>query len=270
MLDGSTTPVYATLLAVRDLATGKDASSYLLKPDTIRLYKAAITADDSTITLLNAKLKDSTVAPFSINPIGGRLQFTQATKYVPLGQYSIDVQVSNVRGTRTLNNACQFNIVGSVADTLLYLAYNHSDATFSNFTGLSSSLLKCTIQHIASGPDQIIYVWKDKNGKAFNPSKGEITARPSRPSFTDWDPYYPVIKTDTSLVYRYPGGVPQFPVFNSPKLYPNFSGGLSYFSVNNKYVDLGVNCNTTFTINYFTTKGTYLVTIVVTDVVRVP
>ena len=271
IIDGSTTPINVVLLAIRDMATGKDASSILKTPDTIRVYKGSVTYADSTIALLNTKLKDSTVAPFSINPIGGRLQFTQATKYVPLGKYNIDIQVSNVRGTKTLNNACQINIVGSTADTLLYLAYNHSDAAFLNFTTFPASLLNCKITHNPNGDNKIVYVWKDKNGNYFNPKNGEITGRPGRPSFSDWDPYYPVVKTDTTLEFKYPAGVPQFPIFSDSKSYPTgFSNGINYYSVSGAHTDIGMNCNTTFTINYFVTKGTYTITTILTDVTRVP
>lgn len=271
VIDGSTTPVNVKLLAIRELATGKDAGSYFLKPDTIRAYKGSISYNDSTLALLSAKLKDSAIAPFSINPVGGRLQFTQATRFVPIGQYTIDVQVSNIRGTKTLNNACKINVVGSIADSLLYLAYNHSDAAFTTFTTLPASTLKCKITRNATGPDKIIYVWKDKNGRNFNPANGEITGRPLRPSFADWDPYYPVTKTDTSLEFRYPGGVPQFPIFNDSKNYPSgYSGGLHYYSVSGKHTDIGMNCNTTFTINYYIAKGTFTITTTLTDVARIP
>ena len=83
VIDGSTTPLNVKLLAVRDMGTGKDASGILLKLDTIRVFKGAVDYNDSTEALLNLKLKDSTLAPFSVNGIGGRLQFTQATKFVP-------------------------------------------------------------------------------------------------------------------------------------------------------------------------------------------
>ncbi|SDE04246.1 hypothetical protein SAMN05216464_103437 [Mucilaginibacter pineti] len=270
VIDGSTTPVNVKLLAVRDMATGKDASVYLLKPDTIRIYNGTITSDDSTLTQLSKKLKDSTLAPFSVNSIGGRLQFTQASKFVPIGSYNIDLQVSNVRGTRTLNNACQINVVGSIPDTISYKAYNHSDATYTNFVGFSAALLDMKVKYDPSGADKIIYVWKDKNGKTWNPAKGEIVGRPGRPTFADFDPYYPVTKTDTSLEYRYPGGVPIFPVFAIPKAYPGFNGGPYYYSIKGSANDTGGPVNTTFTVGFYLTKGTFVITTIVTDVARTP
>jgi len=270
VIDGSTTPLNVKLLAVRDMATGKDASNVLLKLDTIRVFKGSVDYKDSTVALLNLKLKDSTLAPFSINSIGGRLQFTQATKFVPLGNYNFDIQVSNIRGTKIINNACKIIVQGAAPDTLTYLAYNQSDSKFTTFVTQPASLLNLKITHDDSGPNKIIYVWKDKNGKAFNPSKGEIIARPGRPIWTDWDPYYPQLKTDTSLEYGYPIGVPQMPVFSAAKNYPGFGTGITYYSVVGTHNDLGVNANTTFTINYNLTKGTFVVVIIVKDIVRVP
>lgn len=270
VIDGSTTPVNVKLLAVKDMATGADASKYLLIKDTVRVYKGNVTADDSTIALLSTKLKDSTLAPFSINPIGGRLQFTQASKFVPVGSYNIDLQVSNVRGTRILTNACKINVVGSIPDTVSYKAYNHSDATYTNFVGFSASLLDIKVTYKPDGPDKIIYVWKDKNGKPWNPANGEVIGRPGRPNFSDFDPYYPVAKTDSSLEYKYPGGVPVFPVFTTSKNYPGFVGGPYYYSIVGKHTDVAMAVNTTLTVGFFLTKGTFVVTTTVTDVTRVP
>jgi hypothetical protein len=268
--DGSTAPITVKLLGVRDLATGKDASGYLLKKDTVKIYKSAITSDDSTLALLSAKLKDSLLAPFSVNPVGGRLQFTQATSNVPIGSYVIDVQASNIRGTKTLKNACIINVVPETADTLSYSAYSASDDKFINFVFLSASLMPVKITHIANGPNKFIFVWKDKNGHNFNPANGEIYARPARPVWKDWDPYYPEMKTDTSLEYGYPGGVPQFPVFQVVNAY-NWAGyGLNYYTVSGKHTSSGMNANTTFTINFYETTGTYIITTTMLDVTRVP
>ncbi|HEX8019058.1 hypothetical protein [Mucilaginibacter sp.] len=270
VIDGSTTPLNVKLLAVRDMATGKDASGILLKLDTIRVFKGTVDYNDSTEALLNLKLKDSTLAPFSVNGIGGRLQFTQATKFVPLGNYNFDIQVSNIRGTKIINNACKIIVQGASPDTLTYLAYNQSDSKFTTFVTKAASLLDVKITHNAAGPNKIIYVWKDKNGNSFNPSKGEVTGRPSRPTWADWDPYYPQLKTDTSLEYGYPAGVPQMPVFSAAKNYPGFGTAITYYSIAGTHNDAGANANTTFTINYNLTKGTFVVVVKVKDIVRIP
>ncbi|WP_183575076.1 hypothetical protein HDF18_14045 [Mucilaginibacter sp. X5P1] len=268
--DGSTTPISVKLLSVRDLATGKDASGVLLKKDTVTVYKSAISSDDSTLALLNLKLKDSLLAPFSVNPVGGRLQFTQGTSKVPISSYIIDVQASNIRGTKTLKNACVINIVPETADSLGYTAYSHSDNKFINFVFPPVSYMPITITHIANGPNKFIFVWKDKNGKTFNPANGEVYGRPARPIWKDWDPYYPEMKTDTSIEYGYPGGVPQFPVFQVVNAYSWAGYALSYYTVSGAHTNDGLNANTTFTTYFYETTGTYIITISMLDVTRVP
>lgn len=268
--DGSTSPLNVKLLAIKNVATSADVSKIFLTPDTIRIYKGSVTSNDSTLALLNSKLKDSTVAPFSVNSVGGRLQFTQATQYVSQGKYAIDVEVSNIRGSRIINNACLINITPTVADTLLYKAYSQSDSLFTSFSTVAASNFNVNISRNPAGPNKIVFVWKDKTGQKFNPAKGEIKGRPNRPNFTDWNPYYPQIKTDTSIEYRYPQGVPILPVFANPAKYPGFNDGISYYTINGKNVDAGKNVNTTFTIKYFATKGTYYVTLNMADIARKP
>jgi len=270
VIDGSTNPMNVKLLAIRDLSTGKPVDQMFLSPDTILVYTGAITYADSTIALLNAKLKDSTVAPFSVNPIGGRLQFTQATKFIPQGQYNIDIQASNIRGSKIINNACQINLVSASVDSLNYTAYSQVDSTGNNFYSDPASNLKIDIRRDAAGPNKIILIWKDKNGQAFNPANGEVIPRPARPDFAGWDPYYPQVKTDTSLEFNYPGGVPQFPVFSNPNNYPWAGNGLMYYRVLWNHTDIGLSLNTTAGIIYYATKGTFYVTFNLTDVARIP
>lgn len=266
--DGSTAPLQVKLLSVKNLATGEPADSILLKPDTIRVYKDAVTDADSTLALLNAKIKDSALAPFSVNPLGGRLQFTQATGYVPTGKYAIDIAVSNVRGSRTISNACIINIIpSSTEDSLYYKALSSSNSA-EVFTSLPASALSVTIRRNAAGPNKIILVFKDENGHTFNPANGEVTHRSQRPSFADWNPFYPEIKTDTSFEYQYPAGVPQIPVFSSLSKYSGYAQGIMYYRVQSAATASGLSYNPVATILYYATKGTYYVTYQMSGVVR--
>jgi hypothetical protein len=264
--DGSTAPLHVELLSIKNLLTGVAVDSMFLKPDTIRIYKDAVTSSDSTLTLLNAKLKDSAVAPFSINNTGGRLQFTQATKYVTAGSYSIDISISNSRGSRVISNACEIDVISTIEDSLFYKGYSYVDSTGNNWSYPSASALKITIARQEAGANKIIFIWKDKNGTIFNPSKGEVVPRNARPSFTDWDPFYTAVKTDTSIEYQYPAGVPQFPVFSTCFNYPSFGTGIMYYQIPWKYTDIGLNVNPVSTIMYYSTKGTYYVTFVLSDI----
>ena len=47
-----------------------------------------------------------TYPTFQVNPVGGRLEFSEGTLNVPVGEYEIDIKVSNVKETRVIRNAC--------------------------------------------------------------------------------------------------------------------------------------------------------------------
>lgn len=270
--DGSTSPLSVKLLAVRNELTGENADSMLLKKDTILVYKDAVTYQDSTLALLNAKLKDSAVAPFSVNPLGGRLQFTQASQFVDTGVYTIDVTVSNMRGTKTLNNACNLVITPlSTQDSLFYKSVTASNAA-EVFSSLPSNTLTVTIVRYPAGPNKIVLKWLDKNGTAFDPAAGEIVARTGRPTFKDWNPYYPEVKTDTSIEYQYPAGIPQIPAYASTVISngSSWGGGICYYRIALAHTDIQMAINTVSTILYYVTQGTYIVTYSLNNIVRVP
>jgi hypothetical protein len=269
--NGSTDPLNVKLLKITDVSTGADADSLFLKPQMMRTFTGTPTSDDSTLDLLNAKLKDSTVAPFSVNAIGGRLQFTQSDLFIDTGTYSMDIQISNVRGTKTLPGACQI-VVTPIAtkDTLTYQSWSTGSVATGPFTGVAGQI-PVTVTYIAGGADKIIFVWKDKNGHNFNPSLGEVNARVQRPTFHDWDPYYPEVRTDTSIEYQYPDGIPYLPVFaNTTVGGIGWNDGICYYQLAKAHTDIGLYVNTVSTIQYFLTKGTYVVTYYVNIVSRVP
>jgi len=214
--DGSTAPMSVTLLGVREKKSGKSADDVFLKPQSMTVFSGNVTYNDSTPETLRAKLKDSLVAPFSINPIGGRLQFTGTTTFIPQGIYTMDVAVSNVRGTKTLSEVCDINILPTeyfvpTGSSYCYLIDTITQVR-ANFTPA------VTATRNATGPAIITIKWVDENGKLFNPARGEVLARAGLASFQNWDPYYDVQLTDTAFVFPYPDKVPVFPVFNPAQI----------------------------------------------------
>lgn len=234
ILNGSTAPLHVELLALRDSA-GNDADSLLRTPRTIMTYKNTVTYMDTTLDMFNAKLNDSAVSPFNVAEIGGRLQFTAATSYVPSGSYYMDLKVSNVNGERVLNNACKI-MLKSLSSTFTtgYFSYRYyrdeaktdlfrteSDATYSTFDIAYKE---------TPGVNQIIFKWVDKNGTPFNPQKGEITdhanapaATTSFPTIHQWAPFYPSEYTDTAIIQKLPVVNFSFPYFDLP-VYPATGG----------------------------------------------
>jgi hypothetical protein len=210
--DGSTAPLQVKLLGIREKKSGKSADSAFLKPQQMTVFSGNVTYNDSTPETLRSKLKDSLVAPFSVNPIGGRLQFTGTTTFIPQGLYTMDVDVSNVRGMKTLTEACDINILPTEYFVQAGTSYSYLNDTITQ--GRVYATPELTATRNASGPAVITIKWVDENGKVYNPAKGEVQARAGLASFQNWDPYYDVQLTDTAFVFQYPDKVPVFPVFN--------------------------------------------------------
>ena len=267
--DGSSLPLQTTLLAIKNKATGKRVDSMFLKPQTITVYTGTVTYMDTTEALLRAKIKDSVVAPFSINSLGGRLQFTQSSKYVDPGVYSIDISATNVRGTKLLNDICDIVVTPITSiDTILYKSWSTSDAA-GNFYGVPDPL-NITITHNETGPEKIVFKFLDKNGTPFSPANGEVVPRVGRPSFKDWNPFYKPVATDTSLEFRYLAGLPMIPAYSNTVIAngSSWTDGISYYQVPAKYTDINLNVNAVLTAQFFVTKGTYIVTYNLSNVVR--
>lgn len=264
--DGSTNPLYADLLQIRNKATGQIVDSLFSAVQNVPVYLSAVTFEDSTVALLSKKLGDSLVKPFNVNHTGGRLELTQATNYVEAGTYTIDVNVFNMRGSRTLKNACDIIINPATAFDLTYKAWSKSTLVGEVFTGMDASALVVDVQRVA-GPNKIILKFVDKNGTPFSPAKGEIIKRGDRPTLSNWDPYFPEIKTDTGYIYEYPVA-PEFPVFSQCFIGSSaWNNYICYYRVAGQFTDINMNINPVFTIKYLL-QGTYTVTIHLSNVVR--
>lgn len=214
--DGSTTPMTVILKKVVD-ANGNDVDSVLRKTDSIMGFTGSVSYLDSTLTLLNAKLATTAAQPLSVNPVGGRIQLTPATQYVPTGTYTIDVQVTNARGTEYIPNACQIIINGSGSVDTVYggtYAGTFDPASGTYLNGLNTPTI--SVQYTPNVPNKIVYKFIDKNGLVYNPLADGITVRTDRWTMKQFDPYYPEVLTDTSVEYQFPVVPNQFPVFINP------------------------------------------------------
>lgn len=251
--DGSTMPLHVRLLEVRNMATGVPLDSEQLKSREILVYLGAISIADTSLEQLSAKIGTAMVRPFEINAIGGRIELSAASVALDTGAYTIDVEVSNVRGTKVIKDACTIRLTPKVyyelRSTALTTSSPDAEADFQAVAGG----LKTTIERIPGGPDKIIVRFLDKNGTPFNPAAGDVVKRGDRPDLSTYDPYYPQEKTDTALVFQYPK-VPQFPVFKVPDF-----EYLSYYRVPYTKNSSGRNINITFSI-LLNDTGTWIYT----------
>ncbi len=262
VVDGSTVPLDVELLKITDKASGQNVDSIFLKPQELQVFTGSVSYTDSTVEGLRSKLKDSMVAPFSVNPQGGRLQFTGTSTFIPQGVYSIDIAVSNVRGKRTLENACDITVIPTAFFVTTGTSYNYLLDTISQ--GRTYTVPEITATRDENGPATISIKWIDEDGKVFNPANGEVLARPGLASFQNWDPYYKAQLTDTSFVFQYPDHVPEFPVFNPAS---NGAGGVQgdywcYYKIPAKFITApGQEARTGFSFKFPNAVGSYFVTI---------
>jgi hypothetical protein len=265
--DGSTSPLQVALLKVVD-EHGNDVDSIMTKTDSILGFSGSVTYLDSTLDLLNKKLQTTAAKPLSINPIGGRIQLTPATQFVPAGTYSIDVKVTNIRGTRTLPNACNIVINGSSSPDTVYggtYAGTFDPSTGTFLLGLANPNISVTYSETATS--KIVYKFVDKNGKLYDAKTWGIGTRKNRWNMKQFDPFYPEVLTDTSVEYQIPTVPNQFPVFVNPGIngiIPRGNYGVFYA--------MPAASNSTgaaifaFLDMAFFKKGTFIVTVAFSDV----
>jgi len=264
-VDGSTQPLNVKLLNIRGESSQKIEA--LTKEYEIAIYKAEIRSTDTTLDMIKNKLGFANYKPFTVNPIGGRLEVTPASVYADTGNYVFDIEVSNVRGTKTINNVSKLRLTPAVPFTITRTGFvststPNQEVTFVN---LAASAITTTVTRI-DGPNKIIIKFVDNNNVPFKPSADEVIPRPNsgttiRYHFGQFDPYYPVEKTDTALVYRYPEQVPAFPLYSL--------GGLNVFTnfyrIPSTRNSSNLNLNPEFGVRFFPfdkpfVTGTYIIT----------
>ena len=218
-VDGSTAPISVKLLDIRDKSTGKSVMDSLLKEKEVTTFVGEVTAADTTVAALEKKLAKSMVKPFNINPVGGRIELTSATSYIKSGSFEFDIEVTNVRGTRIIKNACDVVLAPSNDPyewnyRRIQTAEPGTTAPLTFITDNSSGF-PIDVKYTAGAVNKIILKWVDKNGKPFNPKTDMARWVPDFPMFKDWNPYYPEVATDSTLEYKFPKTGLGFPIIKS-------------------------------------------------------
>ncbi len=248
--DGSSNPLYVKLLEVRT-RDGKPTDA-LTKEYEIPIYKGEVTPQDSTPQLLAAKLGTAMYRPFNVNSIGGRLELTPATALVDTGLYDFDIEVSNIRGAKTLKSIAKVRINPAVP-TQLIRQFASTSAINQESVFTTQSAFSVTLER-RDGPNQIIIRFLDRNGVAFNPRLGQViprvgTATAPRYEFKQFSPYFAEVKNDTALVFQYPEKTPTYPLFVLNNAY------LSSYRIPAEFTDINQNINPEFAFRLFPTDG---------------
>jgi hypothetical protein len=221
--DGSTIPLKIKLLHVYD-ETGKNVDDLFNKTYPVSVWKAAYDPKtDNTYAKIMAKRTVVNMTPFTLNETSGTIQANPATVYLPLGSYTIDIQITNVVGTQVLKNIMTINLVdGKTIETspetgsysLGRLIANTASGAPNGtlFNGSNNPFIVETITRVADTPNIIVYKIMDKNGVVFSPKNNEIMKRPNSglnpnpPFLQNLQDYAPdtFVATDSTLFLKYP------------------------------------------------------------------
>jgi len=214
--DDSTPPFKITLLDVRNKETGLREESFF-KEYSISVWKTAYNPlTDTTLALINAKRGIEKQSPFRVLERSGQFLFTQATDSVPAGQYFVDIQIENPKGTKIykgissiiIKAAAQYEYVNTPyflalpvgSETAIRFPYD--DQWIDPEKGQSTNTT-LTIRRVANAPNQIVLKVIDKNGAVF--PGAALERRPSGNSYlkTLSTFAYKTTVTDTAVLYDY-------------------------------------------------------------------
>lgn len=249
--DNSTMPITVTMTAIRSVGSSKPTDA-LTKQYEIPIYLGEVTPQDSTPALLAKKLGTAMYKPFNVNPVGGRLELSPATAFVDTGTYDFDIQVQNIRGSKTVNSVAKIQITPSTPFQLIRQFANTSapnqETVFTTQAAFTTTAVR------TDGPNKIIIRFVDQNGATFNPKTGQVFPRVSTPTnlryeFKQFSPYYAEERTDTALVYQYPEKTPVYPLFLLNNAY------LVSYRIPAASNTLNMNINPEFSIRLWPTDG---------------
>ncbi len=200
--DGSTPPYTFTMSNLRG-ADGKPAPPEFDTEYDLLVFKEGMAFNpetDTTLALLDAKREIQQVKPMIFNEKSGQIVFNRGSVNLPLGDYVFDVDLQNVRGTKTFPSMGKITVLDPYnEDFFNFISSGAASATPSEaFTDMKAPLVTCT--RISGEGARIILKIVDKNGQPFNPKSGEIIKRGDRPTFESYARFNPVEVTDTAMI----------------------------------------------------------------------
>ncbi|TWF41237.1 uncharacterized protein DUF5007 [Chitinophaga polysaccharea] len=201
LADGTTQPMTITLLDVRRADTKKHADEFF-KEYPVYVYTASVDpAVDTTIEQVNKKRTLKNLKPF-VFLTSGQFIFNGATDSLPLGvTYEYDIQVSNVAGSKVYKNIATMTTVDPplITETTANCNFFPDDGSATIPMGAPTM----TITRVNESGASVILKITDKNGKPFNPNKGEIIKRGDRPRFENYARFHPIQYTDTAMICNF-------------------------------------------------------------------
>jgi hypothetical protein len=272
--DGSTPPYTFKMVNFREKATGAGAPEEFDNEYDVLVFKDGMSFNietDTTVALLDLKREIKKLKPMYFNEVSGQLTFNKASGNLPLGEYTFDVEVTNVRGTKSFPSIAQINVLDPSGEDLFVIEDNSNNA-FSDASGAVTAMktVKITCTKQSSDGARVILKIVDKNGVPFNPKAGEIIKRGDRPVFENYAKFNPVIVTDTAMICDFE--VAPFPLARYIDATTDWNH-LMYYRIPSTFANIdgfaagqySVNPRIAFVVKL---EGTYIVEVRMTDVVH--
>lgn len=201
LADGTTQPMTVTLLDIRRADTKKHADEFF-KEYPVYVYTAAVDpATDTTIEQVNKKRELKKLQPF-VFLASGQFVFNGATDSLPLDvTYEYDIQVSNVAGTKVYKNIGTLTTIDPPLVTEMTTGCNFFPDDGSATVPMGAATM--TVTRVSESGASVILKITDKDGKPFNPKKGEIIKRGDRPIFENYARFHPIEYTDTAMICNF-------------------------------------------------------------------
>jgi hypothetical protein len=227
--DGSSIPMHVKWLHIYD-SNGKIVDSLFSKKYPVGIWTAAYNPlTDKDYASISAKRATAEMPPINVNESNGTIEANSGSIYLPVGSYTMDLEVSNSAGSQVLKKIMKINItdgktletspeIGAFSNSLLLAntptgagaAGGANGGTF--FNGNNNPYVEYTVVRYADTPNVFILKVTDRNGVPFNPKNGEIAKRPNSglnpvpPFLQNLQDYAPdtFTATDTAMVLKYP------------------------------------------------------------------
>jgi hypothetical protein len=221
--DGSNIPLHMKWTHIYD-STGAIVDAIFSKKYSVGVWTAAYDPlTDTTYNTIFAKRSMDSLPPIVVNESNGTVEANSGTLYLPLGTYTMDLQVSNTSGTESLKKALQIIIqdgksletspeTGNYSNGLLLANTPTGAKRGALFNGANNPYDLEVIRRLADTPNLLILKIMDRNGVPFDPKLGEIAKRPNSglnptpPFLQNLQDYAPdtYTPTDTALTLKYP------------------------------------------------------------------
>lgn len=276
--DGTSLPISVKVVHFYDKATGKMVDTLFAHTYPVQTWTGLYDPKtDTTLQLINAKLKTVNIPGISINPASGQIVANFGALKLPAGEYQFDLQISNETTSRlypkigdfVLKDTTTFDAVPAIG-TQYDRVYQAGNESVTKLVGVPI----LTITRVADIPNIVTVKFLDKNGIPFDPKKGEVQRRPA--SGVNPNPPYLQTLQDYAIAYNVTDEAMIFQFPFTPFPLNSLGNGFNiYYRIPAQYANVDGephgkwSLNPRFPIRIYV-PGSYLVTMQFPDVTHVP